>query len=232
MKFVARALLDRTIYWHTKELTQETNLMNVMFVTRSFHVKHLLRHKRLTQETNLMNVMFVTRVFTQAFIDHKRTHTGDKPYECDVCEKDFPSKHLWHTKELTQETTLWCDVCNKSFPRSHYWDTKELTQETNLMNVMFVTRSFPHQAIYWAHKRTHTGDKPYECDVCNKRFSTSSNLLAHKRTHTGDKPYECDVCDKRFSRSSIYWDTKELTQETNLMSVMNVTKSIPNQIVY
>ena len=34
--FVTRALLDQAIYWHTKELTQETNLMNVMFVRRGF----------------------------------------------------------------------------------------------------------------------------------------------------------------------------------------------------
>ena len=52
------------------------------------------------------------------------------------------------------------------------------------------------------HKRTHTKEKPYGCDVCNKRFIRSDDLRKHQRSHTGEKPYECFVCNKRFSQSS------------------------------
>ena len=37
-----------------------------------------------------------------------------------------------------------------------------------------------------------------ECDVCEKRFTTSGNLKTHVRIHANEKPFECDVCE-RFS---------------------------------
>ncbi|CAL8251543.1 unnamed protein product [Boreogadus saida] len=52
------------------------------------------------------------------------------------------------------------------------------------------------------HMRTHSGEKPYGCNQCMMRFSTSSHLKSHMRTHSGEKPYGCDQCLKRFSQSS------------------------------
>ena len=48
--------------------------------------------------------------------------------------------------------------------------------------------------------RTHTGDKPFACTVCEYRAAEKGRLTKHMRTHTGDKPFACTVCDYRAAR--------------------------------
>ena len=45
------------------------------------------------------------------------------------------------------------------------------------------------------HSRTHSGERPFECCVCDDQFSQKANLSKHLlRKHMGVKPYVCSQC--------------------------------------
>ena len=45
----------------------------------------------------------------------------------------------------------------------------------------------------------HTGEKPFQCKVCEMKFISSSEL--NDGIHTGLKPYKCEFYEKEFRQS-------------------------------
>ena len=64
-----------------------------------------------------------------------------------------------------------------------------------------------------AHKTIHTGEKPFECDVCHQRFRMRKFLDSHYRIHTGEKPYVCQVCGQAFRQKGDH--TKHLKRHAD-----------------
>jgi uncharacterized Zn-finger protein len=52
------------------------------------------------------------------------------------------------------------------------------------------------------HLNSHFGLKPFMCSECGKGFSQKSHLNVHKKMHSGVKPHVCFRCGKRFAVAS------------------------------
>lgn len=63
---------------------------------------------------------------------------------------------------------------------------------------------FPQRQKVMRHIQTHTGDKPFQCTICRRRFSEMNIMTQHRRTHTGERPYRCEHagCGREFTIAS------------------------------
>nr|XP_054920578.1 zinc finger protein 480-like [Dermacentor andersoni] len=94
---------------------------------------------------------------------------------CGVCGNvsSRPNALHGHAKEHTDDTTHICRACDQSSVK--------------------MSKSVEHF-------RNRTGKK-HKCETCGKQFHWAHDLTQHQRTHTDERPYKCEICEKSFRHS-------------------------------
>ncbi|KAG8448707.1 hypothetical protein GDO86_015685 [Hymenochirus boettgeri] len=63
-------------------------------------------------------------------------------------------------------------------------------------------KQFSSNSVLARHFNLHTGKKSFSCNICGKTFACRSHFSDHKRIHTGERPYTCLECGRKFTNSS------------------------------
>lgn len=109
---------------------------------------------------------------------HERHHTKEKPFKCEVCDRRFANK---------QNAQIHFDSFH---PGSN---PPALDKRTGVALVSESERKA---------EPASSGENPQKCKCCDEVFRERWKMVRHVRVHTKEKPYECQVCDMKFTLSS------------------------------
>ena len=91
------------------------------------------------------------------------------------------------------------DVKGRNHKKELISNNELLVENADNMCDYYGKKFFCQSSLRTHVRYIHTGDNPYQCPYCEKRFNQSCKLQTHLRIHIGDKPYQCQYCGKRFS---------------------------------
>ena len=93
-----------------------------------------------------------------------------------------------------------CQICQKSVKgracevTKHYLKTHQVQPIFPCHACDYTSRT---EKMYQAHRMSHLVE--YPCEHCGKIFSQHSRLVYHMNSHTNEREFECDICQKKFN---------------------------------
>ncbi|KAL4608315.1 zinc finger protein Gfi-1 [Arapaima gigas] len=97
-----------------------------------------------------------------------------------------------------------CIKCSKVFSTPHGLEVhvRRSHSGTRPFACEMCGKTFGHAVSLEQHKAVHSQERSFDCKICGKSFKRSSTLSTHLLIHSDTRPYPCQYCGKRFHQKS------------------------------
>ncbi|XP_017488561.1 PREDICTED: zinc finger protein 227-like [Rhagoletis zephyria] len=170
-------------------------------VLKTFYNKHLKRHKQLKFLCNKCPKICASRFTLKR---HLELHSDerDRNIECIDCGKRFftlENLQLHQTTHILPEdrAIFECTICSKTFLRKSNLGLHMQMHRGKTIDCPHCGKKFVRRKDLEVHIRFHTGDFPFACSMCDRKFAIKGHLNYHEKRHLGVR-YKCDECEKTF----------------------------------
>lgn len=108
------------------------------------------------------------------------------------------------TRLLLNNGSYKCIKCSKVFSTPHGLEVhvRRSHSGTRPFACEICGKTFGHAVSLEQHKAVHSQERSFDCKICGKSFKRSSTLSTHLLIHSDTRPYPCQYCGKRFHQKS------------------------------